>query len=157
TAPRRQAIQQRGRRSGRDGQPIVMRTTAPRTGRLILQGAQIMEHRRTRGIAGFSAILAVVAAGGLRAEDPSAETVLKGLGLKRVGATYVLGSAEADTQTKVNELKLLSRQLNLAVRQQEAAELGTQNREAMIQEMLQQRLVLNEQIAALDQEINGGG
>jgi clan AA aspartic protease (TIGR02281 family) len=102
-------------------------------------------------------MLALVAAGALRAQDKSPEDVLKAHGLKRVGITYVLSSAEADVQKKVNELRLLSRQLTWALRQQEALELGTQNREAMIQEMLQQRLVLNEQIAALDQELNNGG
>jgi clan AA aspartic protease (TIGR02281 family) len=112
---------------------------------------------RPQWTAGFVAVLMTVLAGGLRAQDRSAEDVLKSHGLKRVGITYVLSSAEADVLRKVNELRLLSRQLNLALQQQEALELGTQNRDAMIQEMLQQRLVLNEQIAALDQEINGGG
>ena len=116
-----------------------------------------MVPRRARWTGGFAAFLAVGAAGGLRAEDQSAEDVLKSHGLKRVGTTYVLGPAEADVQRKVNELRLLSRQLNFALQQQEALEQGTQDREAMIQEMLQQHLVLNEQIAALDREIDGGG
>ncbi|HZW29698.1 MAG TPA: aspartyl protease family protein [Isosphaeraceae bacterium] len=115
-----------------------------------------MRPRRARWTAGVAAILAVVAAGGLRGEDQSPEDVLKSHGLKRVGTTYVLGSAEADVQKKVNELRLLSRQLNLAVQQQEALEQGSQDREAMIQEMLQQQIVLNDQITALDQEINSG-
>jgi clan AA aspartic protease (TIGR02281 family) len=112
-----------------------------------------MVPRRARWTAGFAVILAVVAAGGLRAEDKSAEDVLKGHGLKRVGTTYVLGPAEADVQRKVNELRLLSRQLNLARQQQEALELGTQNREAMIQEMRQQRMLLDDHIKALNQQI----
>jgi clan AA aspartic protease (TIGR02281 family) len=116
-----------------------------------------MMPRRAPWTAAFPALLAVVAAGGLRAGDPSAEDVLKGHGLKRAGTTYVLGSAEADVQRKVNELRLLSRQLNFALQQQEALEQGTQNREAMIQEMLQRRLALNEQISALDQQLNAGG
>src|SRR5690349_22704727 len=109
--------------------------------------------RRARWTAGFAAILVAVATGALRAEDKSPEDVLKDRGLKRVGTTYVLGSAEADIQRKVNELRLLSRQLNFALQQQEALELGTQNRDAMIQEMRQQRLFLDEHIKALSQQI----
>jgi len=113
--------------------------------------------RRAQWTLAFLALPAVLAAGGLRAGDPSAEDVLKGHGLKRVGTTYVLGSAEADVQRKVNELRLLSRQLNFALQQQEALEQGTQDREAMIQEMLRRRIALNEQIGALDQQLNAGG
>jgi aspartyl protease family protein len=112
---------------------------------------------RVQWTAGFLALLMTVLAGSLRAQDRSAEDVLKSHGLKRVGTTYVLGSAEADVQRKVNELRLLSRQLNFALQQQEAFEQGTQNREAVMQEMLQQQVILSEQIAEFDRQLDGGG
>jgi len=112
-----------------------------------------MVPRRVRWALGFTAIVAVAAAAGLRAEDNAPADLLKRHDLKRVGSTYVLASAEMDVQKKVNELRLLSRQLSLALHQQQALEIGTQDQEAMIREMRQQRLLLDEHIKALTQQI----
>ncbi len=102
-----------------------------------------------------SFVLAVAAVGGvLRAQDDSPESVLKANQLKRVGSTYVL-AVEADVQKKLNEIRILSSQLKLAVQQQEAFEAGSSNKEAMIQELSRERLILGEQIKQLDQQING--
>ena len=64
-------------------------------------------------------------------------------------------AVESDVQKKLNEIRILSSQLRLAVQQQEAFEAGANNKEAMIQELLRERLILGEQIKQLDQQING--
>jgi clan AA aspartic protease (TIGR02281 family) len=112
-----------------------------------------MVPRRVWWALGFSAYVAASAAGALRAADASPEDVLKNHNLKRVGESFVL-AAEADVLKKVNQAKLLSYQLSLALRQQAAYDVGSQNQQAIIQELRQQRIGLNEQIAALDQQIN---
>jgi clan AA aspartic protease (TIGR02281 family) len=107
---------------------------------------------RIRWALGFAAVAALLA-GPLRAADKAPEELLKGRGLKRVGSTFVLTSAEAAAQRKLNELKLLSGQLNIALQQQEALELGTESQKAMIRELSAEYTLLGEQIQVLDQQL----
>jgi aspartyl protease family protein len=100
----------------------------------------------------LSAIVVVFAVSGLQAQDTPPADVLKANDLKPVGSTYVLASAESQVQKAVNQLRGLSRQLTQAVQQLEAFELETRQREAMTRQLIQERLVLGEQIQALDSQ-----
>jgi clan AA aspartic protease (TIGR02281 family) len=105
-------------------------------------------------------LLAVMTAGALAgAAQPAAdspEDVLKARGLKRVGSTYVLAS-EGEVQKKSVALKALSNQLVQAARQQAQAEQQAEGEKGMMRELLQQRVVLNQQIAEFDQQIRNFG
>src|SRR5262245_23102473 len=96
--------------------------------------------------------LFVMAAGAIRAADDSSDGVLKARGLKRVGSTYVLPT-EGDVQKKIVALKSLSNQLVQAARQQAAAEQQVDGARGMERELLQQRVALGEQLAAVEHQI----
>jgi len=102
------------------------------------------------------AVAAACAAVLVGADDAKPEDVLKSQGLKRSGSTYVVAS-EADAQRKLSEARLASRQLNYALREQEAALQGAQGRKALVQELTQERIALNEQMGAVDQALNAMG
>jgi clan AA aspartic protease (TIGR02281 family) len=103
----------------------------------------------------LATVIAAVVARSLHAADDAPEEVLKNHQLKRVGATYVL-AAEADVQRKCTEVKSLALQLNRALWQEDTFERGAKDRESLIQEMLQRRIALNDEIAAVEQEMNRG-
>jgi len=102
------------------------------------------------------AVAAACAAAAMGADDSKPEDVLKSRGLKRSGSTYVVAS-EADAQKKLNEARLASRQLNYALREQEAALQGAQGRKALVQELTQERIALNEQMGAVDRALQAMG
>ncbi len=102
----------------------------------------------------MAACAAVAAA--VRAADSSPEDVLKSHGLKRSGSTFVVAS-EANAQKKLNEARLASRQLNYALMEQDAAEQGVQGRRELVEELLQERIALNEQLNVVDQQLNSMG
>jgi aspartyl protease family protein len=112
---------------------------------------------RMRWVAGLWAVMAAGAvAGAAPAAVDSPEDVLKARGLKRVGTTYILAS-EGDVQKKVGALKALSNQLALAARHQAAAEQQAEGEKGMMREMLQQRVALGQQLAAIEQQIRNMG
>jgi clan AA aspartic protease (TIGR02281 family) len=72
--------------------------------------------------------------------------VLKAKGLKKSGTTYVV-PGEAEVQKKLNAARLLARQMsNAAIQQQAYAQQAVENKQ-MIQELTQQRIMLNQQLA----------
>jgi clan AA aspartic protease (TIGR02281 family) len=109
---------------------------------------------RLRWAVGFSVLLAASAA--VAAASDSPEDALKARGLKRVGSTYVL-AAEGEVQKKAVELKALRNQLVLAARRQAYAEMEGQDQKGLMREMLQQRVALNQEIAALEQQLRNMG
>jgi aspartyl protease family protein len=72
--------------------------------------------------------------------------VLKDRGLKRVGSSFIL-AAEANVQKKVNEARYLSKQLSDALMRQEAYEQEVRDQKVMIQQLTEQRIFLNGQLA----------
>jgi len=89
------------------------------------------------------------------AQEPSAEAVLKTHDLRRSGVTYVL-PAEAEVQKRLNEARTLYQRLTLARMQQREFEQGAWDTKQMIQQMTQQRIMLNQQLSqmATTQEYN---
>ncbi len=109
---------------------------------------------RLRWAAGFSVLLAASAAASAASDSP--EAALKARGLKRVGSTYVLAS-EGDVQKKAVVLKAMRNQLVLAARRQAAVDMEVQDQKGMVRELLRQRVALNEQITAFDQQLRNMG
>lgn len=110
---------------------------------------------RPRWMAAWPALIATLAVA-VAAPADSPEGVLKGRGLKRVGSTYVL-SAEGDVQKKLSALKSLSGQLTQAARRQAGAERQVEDEKEMVREMLRRRVILNQELAAIEQQIRGVG
>jgi hypothetical protein len=102
------------------------------------------------------ALTATVPLMAARAADTEPQEVLKSHGLKKSGSTYILAS-EADVQKKLNEARLASRQLNFALAQQDAALQGAQGRKALIEELTQERIALNEQLGLIGQQLDALG
>ena len=93
---------------------------------------------------GFVVLLSAVA--GLGADEPSGEAVLKEKGLRKTGTTYVL-PGEAEVLKKVTVARALSKQMSNALAQQQGyAQEGHENKQ-QIQELTQQRIYLNQQLA----------
>jgi len=80
-------------------------------------------------------------------DDSSPDQVLKRLGVKRFGSGYIL-AAETTVRTKLNEARLVQRRLDSAIRKQRDLEQFTQNVEAERRQLIDERLVLNRQLAA---------
>ncbi len=93
----------------------------------------------------MTAITVVFETSAVRADDARPEEVLKDRGLKRSGSNYIL-AAELDVQKKVNEARSFSQQLKYALMQRDAFEQGVHDQKAMIQELTEQRIFLNQQL-----------
>ena len=93
----------------------------------------------------ITAITVVFETSAARADDARPEEVLKDRGLKRSGSNYIL-AAELDVQKKVNEARSLSQQLKYALMQRDTFEQGVHDQKAMIQELTEQRIFLNQQL-----------
>ncbi len=104
----------------------------------------------------FVAMAVVAGAGSVTCAADAPRDLLKGRGLKRVGSTYVLAS-EGEVQKKITELRALRNQLILAAQRQANSELQAEDEKGMMREMLRQRVLLNEQITAFDQQIRSFG
>jgi clan AA aspartic protease (TIGR02281 family) len=100
--------------------------------------------------------MAMNAAGTARAQDQAPEDVLKSHSLKRAGSSYVV-PGEAEVQREMAKARLISQQLNAAVMQQAAFEEGEQGQKALIEELKAQRMMLNEELTAVDQQLNVAG
>jgi clan AA aspartic protease (TIGR02281 family) len=96
--------------------------------------------------------LAMIHAPAARAQGEAPEEVLKRHNLKRSGSTYV-STSEAEVLNKSREAGLISHQLNVATMQQEAFEAGAQGQKELVQQLVEQRMWLNQQLAALDQQL----
>jgi clan AA aspartic protease (TIGR02281 family) len=81
----------------------------------------------------------------LGAQGISALDVLKENGLRRTGSTYVL-PAESELAKKLNAARAAYKQFTIAVARQEAFEFEAQNQQATIQELVQQRSLLSQQL-----------
>ncbi len=101
----------------------------------------------------FTAACGVALASG---EGEKPEDVLKNQGLKKSGSTYIL-PLEAEAQKKLNEARLASKQLNYALAQQDAVDQGAHGRKALVQELTQERIALNQQMQSVDQVLNAAG
>ncbi len=88
----------------------------------------------------------------IRAAESPQEEVLKKNGLKALGPIYVL-EAEPDVKQKVSEVKLLSKQWNHALLQQQSI-LSAKDHQAMIQGLTGQITQLRAEINAVNQQIN---
>ena len=89
----------------------------------------------------------LVAVPASRAEDAAApEDVLKALDLKRSGTTYVL-PAEAEVQKKLNNAKAIYQRLSNARMRQRQFEQGTSDNKQYVQQLMQQRIMLNQQLS----------
>jgi clan AA aspartic protease (TIGR02281 family) len=115
-----------------------------------------MINSRVASIILSMAVMPAWAGATARALGEKPEDVLKSHGLKKSGSTYVLAS-EADVQKKVNEARLVSRQLNYALSQQDAVEQGAEGRKAMVQELTQERINLNQQMGVIGQQLDAMG
>jgi clan AA aspartic protease (TIGR02281 family) len=102
---------------------------------------------------GFLCTLATFHVATVRAQSEPPEEVLKRAGLKRSGSSYVL-AGEADVQRRMSAARLVSREMNVATMQQEAFEAGAQGQKVLVQQLTEQRLWLNEQLAVIDQDLN---
>jgi hypothetical protein len=80
------------------------------------------------------------------AQDKAAEEVLKAKGLRKAGSNYVL-AGEGEVQKKLNEAQGLSRQMTLAITQQQAIEQELRDKKGMIQELTEQRIAINQQLS----------
>jgi clan AA aspartic protease (TIGR02281 family) len=80
------------------------------------------------------------------AEDQSAEGALKKHGLRRSGITYVL-LVEAEFQKKLNEARTLYQRLTFAQMRQREFEQGASDSKVMVQQLIQQRIMLNQQLS----------
>jgi clan AA aspartic protease (TIGR02281 family) len=98
-------------------------------------------------ISGLVTALAIFQAAGAATQTP--DDVLKSRGLKRSGSSYVL-SGEAEVQRKMREAQLLSQQLTQASMQQMALEQDEQVRKEEIAQLTEERLELNNQLAAAE-------
>jgi clan AA aspartic protease (TIGR02281 family) len=80
-------------------------------------------------------------------EDAStAEGVLKAHDLRRSGSTYVL-PAESIVQKKVSEARVIYQRLSVALMRQRQFEQGTSDTKQMVQQLTQQRMMLNQQLS----------
>ncbi len=112
---------------------------------------------RLRWATGCFVAMAVVAGAGRASSAADARRdLLKARGLKPVGSTYVLAS-ESEIQKKTAELRALRNQLILAAQRQANSELQAEDDKGMMREMLRQRVLLNDQITAFDQQIRSFG
>ncbi|MHB1559718.1 MAG: TIGR02281 family clan AA aspartic protease [Isosphaeraceae bacterium] len=118
-------------------------------------------HGRPRAGAGLVLAVTLLVAAGLapsgsarttRQDAPSPADVLKARGLKQVGSTYVL-PVEGEIQKKTSELKALHNHLLQAARHRSELERQAADGQAQVREMLARRVVLNQQMSALDQQI----
>lgn len=86
------------------------------------------------------------------APAPTPTEILKARGLKQVGSTYVL-PVEGEIQRKTTELKALHNQLLQAARHRSELERQAVEGQAQVREMLARRVVLNQRMSELDQQI----
>lgn len=91
-----------------------------------------------------------------RCAADSPQDLLRARGLKQVGSTYVLAS-ESEVQKKMAELRALRNQLVLVAQRQANSERQAEDEKGMMQEMLRQRVILNDQITAFEQQIRSFG
>jgi clan AA aspartic protease (TIGR02281 family) len=87
-----------------------------------------------------------VAPAAFAAEDSPAEAVLKSHELKRSATAYVL-PAEAEVQKKLNEAKALYQKLSWSLLQERQVAYGASYNKGLIQQLTQQRIMLNQQLA----------
>jgi clan AA aspartic protease (TIGR02281 family) len=80
------------------------------------------------------------------ATEDAPEGVLKTHDLRRSGMSYVL-PAEAEVQKKLNEAKALYQRLTVARMRQRQFEQAVSDNRMMVQQMTQQRIMLNQQLS----------
>jgi clan AA aspartic protease (TIGR02281 family) len=81
----------------------------------------------------------------VRSDEDRPEDVVKNRGLKRSGSTYIL-AAELDVQKKLNEARTRFQQMNFALMQRDAFDQGIEDQKAMVRELQQQQILLNQQL-----------
>ena len=82
----------------------------------------------------------------LAAPDEGADATLKEKGLKKVGASYLV-AGESEVQKKLNEARALFARMAEGLAQQRGYEQSIRENKQIIEELTQQRMVLNDQLA----------
>jgi len=82
-----------------------------------------------------------------RCDDSTPDQVLKRLGVKRSGSSYIL-AGEAIVKNKLNEARIVHRRLYEAIKQQRQIERLTQDNKEEIRQLTAERLELNQRLVA---------
>lgn len=85
------------------------------------------------------------------AGEPAPADILKSKDLRRSGANYIVG-AETEVQRKLAGARKQLAQFRQAAAQQNSFEMGIRNRKAFEEQLIQQRVFLNRQLAQVDQQ-----
>jgi len=101
---------------------------------------------RTFTACAMGLVILLSAVAGYSADGQEGDAALRAKGLRKAGSTYVL-PGEAEIQKKLNEARVLSRQMSQALAQQQEYAQASLNQKQQIQEMTQQRIYLNQQLA----------
>jgi clan AA aspartic protease (TIGR02281 family) len=97
--------------------------------------------------------LAASTAAARQAPETRPEDVLKGFDLKRSGSIWIL-SKEAAFLKDYKDAQALSQEVSQGVEQQQAMELGGQERKAYVEQLRQQQILLNQQIEQISQQLS---
>ncbi len=82
-----------------------------------------------------------------RADDSTPDQVLKRLGVKRSGSSYIL-AGEATVKNKLNETRVMQRRLSEAIKQQRELEQFALFNRQEVRQLAAERLELNQQLLA---------
>ena len=102
-----------------------------------------MGHASPLIVVGLMILSASAPARGAGGNPP--EELLKEKDLRRSGTTYVLG-AESEVQKKLHDTRALYQQLSFSERKQQEFAQGVAGNKALIQDLTQQRIMLNQQL-----------
>lgn len=83
---------------------------------------------------------------GLGDDAKSADEALKAKGLRKSGTAYVL-PAESEVQKRLNDARAVYRELAAGLARQQGFEYEARERKAMIRDLTEQRIALNQQLA----------
>jgi aspartyl protease family protein len=108
---------------------------------------------------GLVFLLAAVASAAAQGQDAAPaevtpQAVLKSHNLERSGTIWVLPSAEKNVLKDLADARAIYQQVNQGMMRQQELEMGTQYRKENIQELRERSDILNQQIAAIDQQLN---
>ena len=109
---------------------------------------------------GLTILLAAVAFAAARGQDPAPaeltpQAVLKNHNLEHSGTTWILSSAEKNVLRALVDARAIYQQVYQGIMRQQELEMGAQSRAGNIQDLREQSNILNQQIAATDQQLNG--
>ncbi len=88
-----------------------------------------------------------------RCDDSTPDQVLKRLGVKHSGSSYIV-AGEATVKNKLNEARIMYRRLYEAIKQQRQIEQLTQDNKEEIRQLTAERLELNQRLIAAGQGLS---